>query len=393
MNLKTAISLLSLIISSVIYAQPRLADPCFSTAPNGANVKSANLITLNGDVLEWNGQSWDGAHKKSKIDKTPSTPPYCLNPVKAVWMGSGTAWNQFGEGVSFKLTEPIRAFERYTFVFVYASSGAGSDGRFAPFVSTSIFGDHIGYPVGRLNAADSAWRTDSISFVASTKQDGDFWITLHTLTEGSSGIVLAQCPQPTFQIQQDKEACNNQEVILSTSFPLPNYSWMDGSSDALTKLTESDTVIVSSQTACGLASDTLVVEFKDCGGGVGLPSGGGSGSGPKINIKFSGISFKLCWFGACDDDDDVPTGPPSPPIRIPNVVTPNNDGHNDFYVLEGAIEGVWKVRVFNRHGMLVFEDLEYKNTWSPEVPPGVYYVVIKDRNSDTKYKMTLTVLY
>ncbi len=393
MNLRTTLSSLLLSAGLFVSAQPRLVDPCFSSALNGPDIKSTNLITLNGDVLQWNGQSWDGAHKKSNISKAPITPPYCLNPVKAVWMGSGIAWNQFGEGVSFKLSEPLRAFERYTFVFVYASAGAGSDGNFSPFVSTSIYGDHIGYPVGRLNAADTAWRVDSITFVASTKQDGDAWITLHTMSEASSGIVLAQCPQPAFQLQQDKEACNNQEVTISSSYPLPNYLWMGGAKDPSIKLTESDTVIVTTQTVCGKASDTLFVEFKDCGAGAGLPSGGGGGGGSKLKIRFSNISFKLCWFGACDDDQDVPTGPPSPPIRIPNVVTPNNDGLNDFYELEGGIEGTWKVRVFNRHGMLVFEDLDYKNTWSPAVPAGVYYVVIKDRNSDTRYRMTLTVLY
>lgn len=374
-------------------AQRQLQDPCFSSAPNGANVFSPNLITLNGDVLEWNGSSWDGAHKKSNISKAPLTPPYCLNPVKAVWMGNGTSWNQYGEGVSFKLKEAIRAFQTYTFVFVYASAGAGSDGKFAPELSTSLFGDHIGYTVGRLNPADSSWRTDSITFVASSKQDGDLWITLHTRTAGSSGMVLAQCPQPQFSIVQDKEACEGQVVLLSTAPALPNYLWNDGSSNNTMKAEQSGMYSVTANTPCGPATDSVDLEYKDCGAGVGLPNanGGGSGKGLGLNWDLSGISFKFCWFGACDDDD-VPNGPPSPPIKIYNVVTPNGDGLNDVFEVEGIIEGRWKVRVFNRYAQMVFEDLEYKNTWTPDLPAGVYYVVIKDRNSDVKHTTTLTVI-
>jgi len=49
--------------------------------------------------------------------------------------------------------------------------------------------------------------------------------------------------------------------------------------------------------------------------------------------------------------------------------------------------------VYNRYGQLVFEDMEYKNDWAPyELVAGVYYVVLKDRNSDYKYKGTLTII-
>lgn len=64
--------------------------------------------------------------------------------------------------------------------------------------------------------------------------------------------------------------------------------------------------------------------------------------------------------------------------RIPNIITPNGDGLNDFFVVEG-IEFFpnSKMNIFDRWGALVLEDADYKNNWNgSDRPDGVYYYIL-----------------
>jgi gliding motility-associated-like protein len=64
-------------------------------------------------------------------------------------------------------------------------------------------------------------------------------------------------------------------------------------------------------------------------------------------------------------------------IVIPNVFTPNEDGTNDFFVIEG-IEMLDNcvLKIFNRWGRLVYKSENYKNDWDGKgMAQGVYYYV------------------
>jgi gliding motility-associated-like protein len=80
-------------------------------------------------------------------------------------------------------------------------------------------------------------------------------------------------------------------------------------------------------------------------------------------------------------------------ISIPNIITPNNDGVNDAWVIDGNFRQLPQVTVFNRWGQIVFESASYNNNWqAPGVPDGTYfYEVISDR-SDSHLTGTLTIL-
>lgn len=70
-------------------------------------------------------------------------------------------------------------------------------------------------------------------------------------------------------------------------------------------------------------------------------------------------------------------------IIIPNVFTPNNDGLNDRWEIEGLGNRENTVRVFNRWGQLVLDAKNYRNTWTAvDVPDGTYYyeVIIKGKS-------------
>lgn len=46
-----------------------------------------------------------------------------------------------------------------------------------------------------------------------------------------------------------------------------------------------------------------------------------------------------------------------------NVITPNSDGKNDFFVLDPALAGA-KLQVYNRWGSKVYESGHYTNDWN-----------------------------
>jgi len=80
-------------------------------------------------------------------------------------------------------------------------------------------------------------------------------------------------------------------------------------------------------------------------------------------------------------------------ISIPNIITPNNDGVNDAWVIDGNFRQLPQVTVFNRWGQIVFESPRYNNNWqAPGVPDGTYfYEVISDR-AENPMTGTLTIL-
>ena len=64
-------------------------------------------------------------------------------------------------------------------------------------------------------------------------------------------------------------------------------------------------------------------------------------------------------------------------IKIPNVFTPNGDGVNDYFVVDGS-EYVpdCHLIIFNRWGRMIYESLNYKNDWDGEkFSDGVYYYI------------------
>ncbi|WP_291782550.1 gliding motility-associated C-terminal domain-containing protein, partial [Cecembia sp.] len=74
-----------------------------------------------------------------------------------------------------------------------------------------------------------------------------------------------------------------------------------------------------------------------------------------------------------DEDVNIVNG-----FFIPNVITPNNDGRNDFFVVKGLNKFVSnKIVIFNRWGDHVFESDNYQNNWNAEgLIDGTYFYVL-----------------
>ncbi len=59
-------------------------------------------------------------------------------------------------------------------------------------------------------------------------------------------------------------------------------------------------------------------------------------------------------------------------IFVPNIITPNDDSKNDFFVIE--TDAPKDLTIFNRWGKVIFTDKSYQNNWKATgLPAGVYY--------------------
>jgi gliding motility-associated-like protein len=80
--------------------------------------------------------------------------------------------------------------------------------------------------------------------------------------------------------------------------------------------------------------------------------------------------------GAAATADVVVTAPCD--VVIPNVITPNNDGANDTFVISGIEYLTNHVRIYNRWGQVVFEADNYRNDWTADgVSDGTYYYEVR----------------
>jgi gliding motility-associated-like protein len=59
--------------------------------------------------------------------------------------------------------------------------------------------------------------------------------------------------------------------------------------------------------------------------------------------------------------------------KVPNVITPNNDGKNDNFVT-GFKNAT--LDIYNRYGKLIFRSKNYQNDWGNGIASGTYYFVI-----------------
>ena len=70
-----------------------------------------------------------------------------------------------------------------------------------------------------------------------------------------------------------------------------------------------------------------------------------------------------------------------PELKVPNIITPNNDNQNDVFVVPVSQRG-GKLEVYNRWGRKVQEYASYQNTWGNDQPDGVYYYYLTDMSGN-----------
>jgi len=83
-------------------------------------------------------------------------------------------------------------------------------------------------------------------------------------------------------------------------------------------------------------------------------------------------------------------------VVIPNIITPNNDNKNDYFVIPSLASLNIELQIYNRWGRLVYQSDNYQNQWNAEgLSDGVYFYTAKitTQNSTILYKQgSVTVM-
>ena len=88
-------------------------------------------------------------------------------------------------------------------------------------------------------------------------------------------------------------------------------------------------------------------------------------------------------------------------IFIPEGFSPNGDGVNDYFIIQGAERYMIDLKVFNRWGNLVYSSKQYLNDWgglsnagvliSNQLPVGTYFYIVKFNNGEKEKIGYLTI--
>jgi gliding motility-associated-like protein len=98
---------------------------------------------------------------------------------------------------------------------------------------------------------------------------------------------------------------------------------------------------------------------------------------PSVTTTYSVSGF----FGGCQYSDAV-TITVGNPLGLPTSFTPNDDGYNDTWDVDGLLDyNLADVRIFDRWGQVVYRSVGYTQPWngrngSKDVPVGTYYYAI-----------------
>lgn len=85
-------------------------------------------------------------------------------------------------------------------------------------------------------------------------------------------------------------------------------------------------------------------------------------------------------------------------VTVMNLLTPNGDGFNDTWVIDGILLYPSNtVAIYNRNGQEVYSKEGYDNTWTgtfdgQQLPDGTYYYVLTFTDTDKVYKGAVTVM-
>lgn len=202
------------------------------------------------------------------------------------------------------------------------------------------------------------WQDGSTNSNLITNQTGQYWVSVtdnNTCSLSDTANLLVN-PLPIVDLGNDTLICHEDEITLDVSEYGISYEWFNGSiSPFMTLYSETIrqtvSVTVMDEKGC-FGSDTIIIET--CGEFI-----------------------------------------------IPNVFTPNDDGHNDVWVVEGLYNYPdVKVNIYDRFGSRVFNSKGYGSDqyWNGTDNKGfklqmdAYYYVIELNDIETPLVGTVTIV-
>jgi hypothetical protein len=192
------------------------------------------------------------------------------------------------------------------------------------------------------------WSNGAHSKAIEVSQSGVYWLEVEGCKNkyDSIRITFFSSP-PAFSLGEDQTVCILEPLLLK---PFDNpagftFTWQDGSLQSSYQVKDYGVYWVRVENKCGVMTDTLRL------------------TKPELNVS-----------------------------RVPNVITPNGDSFNDFFVVQDDLVGQLNFQVFNRWGEAVFQSSNYNNNWDGNgLANGVYYAILS-ASCIGVYKTPLTII-
>lgn len=208
-------------------------------------------------------------------------------------------------------------------------------------------------PTGKFLADTLNWLKIEGNFVANGGEQyltlGNFDDNVHTNRMGTNpvsyyyidDVAVYSCSQ-TINLGPDQTLCLGDSLLLEASLQHVTYRWQDSTAQATYTVKEPGNYWVE------VRDKTTGCVYRD-----------------SIQISRS----------VCLED-----------LFIPNVITPNGDEHNQYFVIP-EITNHWQIEIFNRLGEQIYRARVYKNDWSAqEQASGVYYYYLRNFVTGQSYK-------
>ncbi|WP_179223089.1 T9SS type B sorting domain-containing protein [Pontibacter ummariensis] len=190
------------------------------------------------------------------------------------------------------------------------------------------------------------WSDGSTGATLKVREPGKYWVEVD---QGGcklrDEVRLGKAEEITASIGRDTVLCVGQRLTLDATSPGASYEWSNGNRDPKLEVYASGVYEVTIRNACFESKQSVRVTVLDC---EDLTHG----------------------YVRCREVNES---------SVPNIFTPNNDGKNDSFGLQGAAEMKgYALQVFDRWGKRVFRSSESVLDWNGEgAPGGVYFYVIR----------------
>jgi gliding motility-associated-like protein len=263
------------------------------------------------------------------------------------------------------------------------------------------------------------WNSGVTTQSINTQNTTNYWVII-TDTNGcknSDTIHLTFNTPPIIQILHDTSQCSNvaTPVQINASFPnIISYLWNDGYTSPIRTISLAGNYVITytSNNTC-VARDSfrytiVTTPSVNLGNDTSFCSGEklldatnasstyiwstGSTTSSSIIVTEPGVYSVKVNHNGCFANDTLIVSPKYNILsfEMPNVVTPNNDGINDFIDFGVYQFSFIQLEIFNRWGTKVFESKDPSCIWKPTEEDGTYFYSLQyriDCGSETQNKI------
>jgi len=267
-----------------------------------------------------------------------------------------------------------------------------------------------------------------------TNVPGNYTVALAYSTPNTDGSTCSQSstvqaiifnPMPTVSIDKivNTTICDGQTIGLKVNYNGGAVQWSTGETTDQVHVTQAGTytATVTSPAGCQATasieiaflpnpvfsvSDTSICTYKKQVVTLTAPAGfaqyawNGQTGGQTYQVSLpQTVSLTVTDVNGCQATQQIKVADQCPNIYIPNTFTPNGDGVNDTWVIEGLdYDPTSTVKVFTRNGVQVFNSVGYGTPWNGEyngkkLPAGAYYYIVTAKNGAQKFSGSLTIIY